>query len=62
MEELKALGYNITYSGPLAMVGYKYCIHAHKTVDGVLQGIVAGYGDDEAASVADALNTLRSFK
>lgn len=62
MEELIALGYKITYSGPLAMVGYKYCIHANKKVDGVLQGIVAGYGDDEVTAISDAVATLVRFK
>lgn len=62
METLETLGYKITYSGPIAMAGCTYTIHANKTVDGVLQGIVAGYGNDEVTAISDAVATLVRFK
>ena len=64
MEALEALGYKITFSGPSLVTSWgKYVIHA-KAVDkeGTLQGLVAGYGDDEVAAIADAVKTLKGFK
>jgi len=64
MEALEALGYKLTFSGPSPIVSWgKYVIHA-KAVDkdGKLQGLVAGYGDDEVAAIADAIKTLGGHK
>jgi hypothetical protein len=59
MDELKALGYEITLSEvcPIPRFG-KYWIHAYRAD----KACVYGHGDDEAAAIADALVTLSRFK
>jgi len=59
MEELKALGYEITLSEvcPVPRFG-KYWIHAFR----VDRACVYGYGNDEAGAIVNALETLRRPK
>jgi hypothetical protein len=57
MEELKALGFELTFSGPSYLIPRwgKYIIHAKHSAGGT----VNGYGDDEAAAIADAVATVQ---
>lgn len=60
MNTLENLGYKLTFSGPTPNpVWGKVWIHAQK-VDG--PGFVCGYGEDEAAAVANAVQTLENHK
>ena len=55
MEALKALGFEVTLSGPCPIPLWgKYWIHAKHTSG----SLVNGYGDDEAAALANAVETI----
>lgn len=56
MEALKALGFELTFSGlsSVALWG-KHVIHAKHSGG----GLVNGYGDDEVSAIADAVATVQ---
>ena len=63
MKTLEELGYKITHSSSCPVMHWgKYYIYASKVVDGVLDGLVAGYGDDEGSAIQYAIKTLENLR
>ena len=64
MNKLEELGFQITHSGPCPKESWgKYWIQANKVDEiGTRQGTVYGYGDDEAAAIANAVTELENHK